>query len=183
MVDLWLHLGANPTQKGPGLSAMASALMSGNAAVVKRLLQYPVDVHEHIYGETPLLTWAVERGGKDKEIGKIVRMLVNAGAEVNERGRDGKTPLFASLVAAGATINARDSRRRTPLICHAANESDVRELLTLGADPTLVAQNGDTASTTARRYGCEPCATLLDQAQKRHAEGLPRAAVHPLPRP
>jgi hypothetical protein len=31
MVDLWLHLGANPTQKGPGLSAMASALMSGNA--------------------------------------------------------------------------------------------------------------------------------------------------------
>jgi len=29
MVDLWLHLGANPTQRDLGLSAMANALMSG----------------------------------------------------------------------------------------------------------------------------------------------------------
>jgi ankyrin repeat protein len=191
MVDLWLHLGANPTRKGPGLSAMASALMSGNAVVVKRLLQYPVDVHERVSGETPLLTWVVMgRGGKDKDIGKIIRMLVNAGADVNERVAREQTPLSAKFitpqairawVAAGARVDARDSDRETPLIYHSFDESDVRELLALGANPALVAGDGDTAAERARRYGCPPCAALLDGAVKRHVGRIPKAAVHPLP--
>jgi ankyrin repeat protein len=192
MVDLWLHLGANPAQKGPGLSAMANALMSGNAAVVRRLLQYPVDVHERVSGETPLLTWAVMgRRSKSKEIGTIVRMLVKAGAGPNERGYMGQTPLFAmfispqairALVAAGARVDARDSDRETPLIYHSFDESDVRELLALGANPALVAGDGDTAAERARRYGCPPCAALLDDAVKRHVRRLPKAAVHPVPK-
>ncbi len=193
MVELWLKLGADPTKKGPGLSAMANAMISGKARVVKRLLQYPVDVHEKVSGETPLLTFAVMgRGNRgSKEIGEVVRMLVKAGATANERGYNGQTPLFAmsispeairALVATGARINARDSDRATPLIYHATEASSVRALLALGADPTLVGRDGETAAEKARRYGCQPCAAMLSAALKRRVERHPRTAVQPLPK-
>ena len=78
---------------------------------------------------------------------ETVRSLIAAGADVNTKGRDMKTPLiYAStcghaemakfLIAAGADVNAKDRDSRTPL--HLATERGdiemVKALISAGAD-------------------------------------------------
>jgi hypothetical protein len=184
VLQYWLDKGADPIgypvkageEWTSGLSLLlANGIMSGKAEMVRKLLEYKVDVQAPAQGE-PLLIFALARGGK--ETLEIVEMLVKAGADVNAHGNMGETPIFEahnspgavkSLLAAGADLEARDQNGNTPLIRYGFMEPMVRELLADGADPALAAKNGDTALRIAKQYQCPECATLIEAALKEHA--------------
>lgn len=67
----------------------------------------------------------------------------------------GNATLIAELIAAGAQVNARHAMGRTPLMLAAINgkREAVKKLLELGADRSLVDQDGASALDHARRLG------------------------------
>jgi ankyrin repeat protein len=73
------------------------------------------------------------------------------------------------LLASGAAVDARDKNGDTALMGHAFILGMVRALLAAGADPTLADNRGQTALTMARRFGCEPCATTIEEALRKRA--------------
>jgi ankyrin repeat protein len=184
LVTFWIDLGANPvlappSGRGPqSMSILANSIMSGNPAVVQKLLEYKVDLNERV-NERPLINWALY-AHKPEHVPAIITLLANAGADPDARGHLNQTALFdtvfvpdaiPALVAAGAHINAQDSLGQTPLINTAFAEPVVRQLLSAGADPTIVAKNGDTALKRAQQFQCPACAALIQEAlDKRRAQ-------------
>ena len=192
MLQYWLDAGADPTvQPGTmkadywsGLSILANGLSSGNADMVRKLLDYKMDLHQRVQNE-PLLSFALHRSGK--MTAEIVELLVKAGADVNARGNYGQTPIFVAapeavkpLLAGGADINARDSKGNTALLYHAYNEAMVRELLADGG-VILGATNmgGDTALKIARKDNCPACVALIEDALKQRAPNGSAPAATP----
>ena len=130
------------------------AARTGNAAAVSELLQHGAEVNaQNDAGETALMVC----------LASLVRPLVEAGADVNQRSTKGgirtlinsETALMMSsdvektraLLAAGAQVNARGALGDTALM-HAAlrAESDqVSVLLEAGADPKAKRDGGRTA--------------------------------------
>jgi ankyrin repeat protein len=191
VLQYWLDAGANPMAQPAknaadwtfGLSLLCNGVMSGNADVVRRLLEYKMDLKAPVREDEPLLIFALERsGGNTPQTVEIVGMLAKAGADVNATGNMKETPIFAAhyspeaikpLLAAGAELEARDANGNTALIRYAFMEPMVRELLEDGADPTLVAKNGDTALKVAKQYHCPACAKSIEAALKhRAADGV-----------
>lgn len=181
VLQYWLDRGANPKVQptkvaqdySSGLSILANALMSGRAEMVRRLLNYKLDVNVQVQ-DRPLLQFAMQRDGNKDEV-EVVAMLIKAGADVNARDFMGETALFAAnwypeiikpLVAAGADLEARDNNGSTVLVRYAFMEPMVRELLADGADPTATNKRGESAVTTAKQYGCPACVTLIEAALK-----------------
>ena len=104
---------------------------------------------------------------------KLVRMLLDAGAEVNERDKQGRTPLMYAakksdadivtvLLKAGADVNARDAEGNTAFI-YASGGNHANEimpiLLAAGADPYAVNNAGDRNALimAARERKCKRC--------------------------
>jgi hypothetical protein len=94
----------------------------------------------------------------------LIRVLVERGADLNLKDRDGRTALHAALttressgyaselVRNGADVNAQDKHGRTPLF-YAVSINDreqVKELLESGADPRVRDERGRTALWYAR---------------------------------
>jgi hypothetical protein len=181
LLDFWIDKGARPEGAG---GVLRDGILSGNAAMVRRILEYPVDVHERI-NDGPLLNFAVERSGDKPDGPKIVRLLLKAGASPNEKDWRGQTALFSVglqgsaverlvslLIASGAAIDARDNNGETALMSHAFIVEAVRALLAAGADPTLSDDQGKTALMKAHQFGCEPCAITLERAVRKRAAAM-----------
>ncbi|KAM7217653.1 hypothetical protein V8F06_007037, partial [Rhypophila decipiens] len=90
-------------------------------------------------------------------VGEAVAELLKAGADVNAKANDGRTPLYRAsgnghdsvvqqLLAAGADVNAKDNDGRTPLHEASGNGHDsvVQQLLAAGADVNAKANYGGT---------------------------------------
>ncbi len=178
LLDFWIDKGARPEGAG---GVLRNGILSGNAAMIARILEYPVNVHERI-NDTPLLNFAVERSGDKPDGPRIVGLLLKAGASPNEKDERGQTALFSVglqgsaikrlvslLIASGAAIDARDNNGETPLMSHAFIPEAVRALLAAGADPTLSDERGNTALMKAHQFGCEPCAITLEHAVSKRA--------------
>jgi ankyrin repeat protein len=193
MLQYWLDRGADPTMqaenilppdstgrlRGPQLTLLAIGIASRNSSVVRKLLEYKVDMRAP-EGDGSLLLFALRLPSKDTPA--IVEMLTKVGVDVNYRSIAlHRTPLFDAynapeavkpLLAAGADLEARDDDGDTPLIRSAMVEPMVRELLADGANPAAVAKNGDTALKVAQQYHCVACAELITTSLKQ----LPRKA-------
>jgi len=178
LLDFWIDKGARPEGAG---GVLREGVLSGNAAMVGRILEYPVNVHERI-NDAPLLNFAVERSGDKADGPKIVGLLLKAGASPNEKDSRGQTalfsvglqgeaiqPLVSMLIASGAVIEARDKNGETALLSHAFIPEAVGALLAAGADPTVLDERGESTVMKAHELGCEPCAITLEQAIRKRA--------------
>lgn len=197
MLQYWLDRGADPTMqaentlspdptgrlRGQQYTLLSIGITSRNASVVRKLLEYKVDMRAP-QGDGSLLLLALRFSSKDAPA--IVEMLVKAGVDVNYRSSFlRRTPLFEAydapgavkvLLAAGADLEARDDNGDTPLIRGAMVEPMVRELLSDGANPSAVAKNGDTALKIAQQYNCVACAELITTSLKQLAGKAPGPA-------
>src|SRR6516225_8204853 len=97
---------------------------------------------------------------------KVVRTLVQQGADVNAHGVDGTSPLHHAvssdhldvadfLLKAHADVSAADRYGVTPLTLATlnGNASMIRRLLDAGADPNAADPAGETALMTAAQTG------------------------------
>jgi ankyrin repeat protein len=174
-------------------SDIADAVMKGDKAALRMLLQQKADVNAPQVDGATALHWAVYRGEVE-----TVNQLIGAGAKVNVSNREGVTPVaMASIYGMPAIVEAllkagADARQRTAngetLLMFAArngNPASIKVLAAAGAD---VNAKENLRGTTALMWAVEqkhPAAvrTLVelgaDVAARSGAAGLPRNYMAP----
>ena len=143
----------------------------------------PVDVVDAV-DQTALIAAA----GKDHL--DIVQLLLDRGATPDVVDPAGWTALIHAtyfgarpevlslLVQKGANVNAQNDRGVTALYLAAASgrEDTVRQLLTLGADPTLATRSGYTPLRVAQANGLTRIVELLGPARPATTTSVPPTA-------
>jgi ankyrin repeat protein len=142
----WLQAGASPNKLDHEKFEELWPFRAYDDRVVRMLLAQGADVNhrEPRYGMTPLISAAIHGTPR------AARLLVRAGAAVNEGDRDGFTSLMhgtrepsgqivSDLLAFGADVNTRDPRGSTALMWAVTytNIPAIRALLAHGADTRL----------------------------------------------
>ncbi len=159
-----------------------------NTSIVRMLLAAGADVHFHGYSS---LSWACNGEGNMDE---IVKLLIGAGAAVDERLRDSSTPLMSAclrgnvslvkiLLNAGADVNAKTISGETALNYYAADEGNdtiISLLLKAGADVNAKADDGWTAlmnASASRSEEGNSRNTLLDAVNVKIVRMLLKASA------
>ena len=172
---LWYYEPAALSQD-PRVNRLISAVSDCDAARVGRILsERPLNLNELDRWHITPLQHALAAGRCDDR-DRIVRMLLDAGSDVNQPDAFGHTPLMwsisvgdegmtAMLLRAGADVNARRPDGTTAL--HTAAVSDARAscvqmLLAAGADATVRDREGKTAGDYAREENLPELARLLE---------------------
>lgn len=175
VINLLLAAGSGEGAQQADLTGyLISALVSGENEVVKTLLQKGVDVNkapetEQFKGKSPILIAA--------ELNKpeILALLIEHGANIEQKGPDGKTPLMTAfekgnreaikvLAEKGANVNAKGQFENTPLIIATQKKDQemVEFLLENRADPNSEGAFFKTALDFAVKNGdLEIAETLL----------------------
>ncbi len=115
------------TASGAVTSPIADAVMKGDKAALRTLLQQKLDVNATQADGATAIQWAAYRNDIE-----IAAMLIAAGADVTLANRDGATPLglaaengnaamIEKLIAGGADPNERHPNGETPLMMAARN--------------------------------------------------------------
>ncbi len=170
-----IHAGADVNVHGAkGMTPLMHAALHGNTAMaVKVLLAASADVSARDNMDWTALMHATRRR---RERIDVIRMLSEAGSDINARHRYGGTALLNAayngqtqtvrfLLHAGADVNASDEAKWTPLIGAAMNGhfQVARLLIQSGARGNMIDKLGRTALTLARANGHESIEKLLIQ--------------------
>jgi uncharacterized protein len=113
---------------GAGRSDVADAVMKGDKAAVRTLLQQKADVNAPQVDGATALQWAVYRDDLE-----TADLLIRAGANVATANNEGSTPLLMAALY--------------------GNTAMITRLLKAGADPKQRGPNGETALMLAARNG------------------------------
>ncbi len=120
-----------------------------------------------VSGDTVALVQAIDAGAVVDSLD--VRSNPNGRRALNWAAWNNRVPVIRILVAHGATVNGSNLTGFSPL--HHAAESGSLEaalaLLTAGADPQRLNNDGETPSAVARRRGFTALADSIDAAAKR----------------
>ncbi|XP_044726613.1 serine/threonine-protein phosphatase 6 regulatory ankyrin repeat subunit B-like isoform X3 [Chrysoperla carnea] len=177
ITKLLLDHGANvDAQTRDGSTALQFAIWNDHSQVVEVLLEYNanVNVRNHIDRETPL---HVSARSRDVE---ICKMLLNKGADVDAKEKNGSTALHIAteegsneivklLLERGAKVDSKNKCNITPLYLSAQRDHQeiIETLLKFGADINSRNKYGRTALhiasfkehvkvvTTLLEYGCD----------------------------
>jgi ankyrin repeat protein len=158
-----LPLGA---QEGPDL---IEAVMYQDMETVRSLVQNGVDVdYQDAQNDTTALMLACNYG-----LTEIAAYLVNAGANVNIRNKQGYTALIAAagrsedlvkmLIDHGADVHAKTAEGTTAFTASILGALSGRVSIDNGADPNLRAKDGRTALSLARDGGYTETAAFLTE--------------------
>ena len=141
-----------------GDTPLNEAISKKHVAVARFLIENGAD-----FKSSGMLSYAVGTGSEE-----LVRLLKEKGADVNQRGWDGKTPLMYAaaggsgivkyLVAKGADVNIKDKEGKTALMAavESFDESKLQTIkLLLGhhADCNAANDKGETALIIAAKRG------------------------------
>lgn len=156
------------TQKSP-IERLKSAVINGDATATKRLLKGGVNVNATFWYESNLLHEAIACGHPH-----IVRLLIDAKADVNSRNEDGRMPLHIAcrngneeivsmLLKAKARINVQTKDGKTCLntALWRGHANVANMLIYKGADVNLADQDGWTALHWASKANLVPCVETL----------------------
>jgi ankyrin repeat protein len=145
-----------PLNPANGGSVLIEAARSSNPDLLREILSYHPNLEARdTDGKTAI--FVIESRTDDDALLKCVRLLVEAGADVNARDNDGNTPLHEAglidvakeLLKAGADVNARNNDGETPIF--KAWDPDIMALLIEhGADLTIRNNDGRTAAEAAQ---------------------------------
>lgn len=167
-----LSLGASPTdvddQKNNALMYSVESLFEENLEMVKLLIPLTPNINQSSSSATALFYAA--RNGHSRS----VKLLVEAGAKINQTGANQLTPLNCAvtknheevvkvLLQLGADVNARDSWSMTPLM-NAAFENRgrlVRILLKSGACNSDMTNQDITVSSAQFYWQVDPNAIVI----------------------
>jgi ankyrin repeat protein len=163
------------TMQGPGAgSILIYAASSGDPDVVRDILSYHPKLEARgSKGETAMFA-AVDWRGSDKEGARVecVRLLAQAGANVNARDSDGNTPLHETfltdveeeLLKLGADVNARNKDGETPIFT-TVDDDAIPLFIAHGADLTIRNKKGQTVFEAAKERGPQRQAALKKATQ------------------
>jgi ankyrin repeat protein len=181
LMRLLLDKGGQPNGPGCGqfesVTVLMNAVASHKAEIVKEILEYHPDIDATSgNGGYTALGYFLERAPNQFDTAEIVKLLISAGANVNARDRDERTPVFYAcqnqhpeairlLAGAGADLNAKDRNGQTALMSCFGNVG-VKAVMEAGADLTVKNQWGRTAAEEARKMGAVDKADLLDTAMR-----------------
>lgn len=143
-------------------SILIYAARSGNPEVVREILRYHPKINARDRkGQTALFA-AGEYLNSDKDGARvaIVRLLVEAGADVNGHDNDGNTPLHETfltdveveLLKLGADVNARNNDGETPIFT-TVDDAAIPIFLAHGADLNIRNNKGETVLEAAEGRG------------------------------
>lgn len=151
------------TIQGPGAgSVLIYAAESGNPEVVSEILHYHPNLEARDReGKTAIFAASDWRNG-DKEGARVacVRLLADAGANVNARDKDGNTPLHETflsdveeeLLKLGADVNARNNDGETPIFT-TVDDAAIPLFIEHGADLSIRNNKGEDVVQAARERG------------------------------
>lgn len=158
--------GANPNANLSKVRAVGSVLIeaaeSGNPDVVREILRYHPKLETRDgEGKTAMFA-AGDYRDSDKEGARVecVRLLAEAGANVNARDKDGNTPLHETfltdveeeLLKLGANVNARNDDGETPIFT-TVDDDAIPVFIAHGADLTIRNKKGQTVLEAAKEHG------------------------------
>lgn len=138
IVKMLVNAGAQVNNKnGADYTALKFAIGGKYKDIVKILLEHDADLHDQDdWGITPLMEAILRKSDKE-----IVKMLIDAGADVNHRNKDSNT----ALIWAAAN----------------GNKDIVKMLIDAGADVNIVNKYGETALTRAKNRKNEEVVEML----------------------
>ncbi len=140
-------------------SVLICATELSNPETVREILRYHPQLDKRdSKGRTALLAAVESRSnGKDPARVEVLRLLAEAGADVNVRDKNGNTPLHKTpltdvaeeLMRLGADVNARNNAGETPIFT-TMDEHAIPLLIAHGADVTILNDAGETLMEAAR---------------------------------
>jgi ankyrin repeat protein len=151
------------TMQGPGSgSILIEAAHSGNPDVIREILRYhpKLELLDH-EGQTAMFAVGDYRDSDaDGASVECVRLLAEAGANVNARDKSGNTPLHETfltdveeeLLKLGADVNARNDDGETPIFT-TVDDDAIPVFIQHGADLSIRNKKGQTVVEAAKDKG------------------------------
>ncbi|KAF5599967.1 ankyrin repeat domain-containing protein [Fusarium pseudoanthophilum] len=161
---------ADPDIQERSMTPFVFAVCSGLTDTVAHIIREgSFDMEDRSFGNSTPLFWACFVESQD-----IVELLVDNGADINARCRQGQVPLHISvedggdgiakhLISKGADVSVVDDERQTPLnlASMSGNTEVVRQLIDSGADISHETADGFTPLSMASSRGFLELAKLL----------------------
>lgn len=161
-VDIRSFGGMTATYSGDVGSVLIGAASSGNPGLVREVLRYHPDLEARDgQGNTAVIAASEDSGNASEEDrAECIRLLVQAGANVNAKNNEGDTALHETFLTAvektllqlGADVNARNKDGETPVFTTVDNDA-IALYIQHGANLSIRNAKGQTAMEAAPDRG------------------------------